>query len=229
MNPTSKDILQQVQFAFARPIHPRGVIWVGVALLAAVLSVVMGWNGAPFWLAMTGLFYVCFRDPARVPPQVEGIGIAPADGILTKIDRAPWPVESEQDGDAQRITINPRFYDVHVLRAPVSGAITLAQQISGQWGSPVFDKTASGNERAVFGFKISDGRPIYVEIIGGGAPDRIRFTARTGDVVTLAQPMGYASFGSEVRVYVPENVTVIASVGQRMVAGETPVVALEVN
>jgi len=74
--------------------------------------------------------------------------------------------------------------------------------------------------------KLLDGREVVVEVVGGAAPDRLRINVRSGDVVTLAQPITYAAFGGEVRLYLPDNVTVIARPGQRMVAGETPVVAL---
>ncbi len=221
------NILKQIRFAFARPLHPRGIAWVGVPLLLLVLSIVAGWHGANFWLFITIVFYVCFRDPARVPPAVDGIGVSPADGILTAVDRAPWPIEVEQAGETQRIIISPRFYDVHVLRAPVASALTYAQQFSGQWGSNIFDKSSAGLERTVAIFKLPNGQSIAIEVVGGAMADRVRLNARSGDVVTVGQAIAYAAFGGEVRLYVPESVTVISQIGQRMIAGETPLVALQ--
>ena len=132
----------------------------------------------------------------------------------------------EQAGEAQRIIISPRFYDVHVLRAPVASALTYAQQFSGQWGSNVFDKSSGGLERAVAIFKLSNGQSVVVEVVGGVMADRVRLSARSGDVVTVGQAIAYAAFGGEVRLYVPDDITIISQIGQRMIAGETPVVAL---
>jgi phosphatidylserine decarboxylase len=220
------NILRQIRFAIARPLHPQGVIWVGVPLLLTVVALTAGWHSANFWLALTVIFYICFRDPPRVPPVAANLGVAPADGILTAVDRAPWPFESGQMGEAQRIVISPRFYDVHVLRAPAAGMLTFAQQFPGQWGSDVFEKSAAGNERAVFVLKLMDGRVLALEIIGGAAPERIKLSAHTGDVITLAQPLGYAAFGGEVRLYLPDGITILARPGQHMTAGETALAAL---
>ena len=220
-------IASQLKLALARPVHPRGVLWVGGAALLTLISVLAGWPGSAFLLGMTAVFYVCFRDPARIPPHADGIAVAPADGVLTKIDRAAWPSELAMEGEADRLIINPRFYDVHVLRAPVAAALTLAQHVVGQWGSNIFEKSAPGNERAVMAMKLGDGRTIAIELIGGGAAERMRLSARAGDVLSLAQPVAYTAFGGEVRLYF-SGAEIIAQVGQRMIAGETPVAALTV-
>ena len=225
MNIDWDNILRQIRFQLARPLHPRGVLWVGVPLVLTVISLLAGWHGANVWLVLTVIFYICFRDPPRVPPLTAQF-TAPADGMITKIDRAAWPHESGLVGEAQRVTINPRFYDVHVLRAPARGVLTLAQQISGQWGSPVFEKSAYGNESALFVLTLTDGRSLALEITSGALPDRIRLTAHSGDLVVLAQPIAYADFGGEVQLYVPTDITITALPGQRMTAGETVMITL---
>ena len=222
-------ITAQLKLPLVRPVHPQGILWVGGGILLFIISVLAAWHISALLLGLTLLFYVCFRDPARVPPMADHIAVAPADGILTNIHHAPWPADMGMEGEAEILTINPRFYDVHALRAPVPAALTLAQHISGQWGSNVFDKTAVGNERVIAVLKLGDGRSIGIEIIGGAAPDRVKLNARGGDVLSLGQPIGYAAFGGEVRLYVSGGVEVIARVGQRMIAGETPIAALQVT
>lgn len=220
-------IIAQMKLPLARPVHPQGILWVGGGAVLLVISVLAGWKISAFLLGLTAVLYVCFRDPTRVPPQAEFVAVAPADGILTAIARAPWPADMGMEGDTDVLTINPRFYDVHVLRSPVAGALTLTQHISGQWGSNVFDKAAPGNERAIAVMKLGDGRTIGIEVMGGAAPDRVKLSARGGDVLSLAQPVAYAAFGGEVRLYVSGGVEIIARVGQRMIAGETPIAALQ--
>jgi len=221
-------IIEQLKVALVRPVHPRGVLWVGAALIFTIIGIFVAWHITGFLLGLTVLFYICFRDPARFPPQAEGIAVAPIDGVLTQIDRAPWPLEAGIDGEAERLIISQRFYDVHVLRAPMAAALTFAQHVMGQWGSNVFEKSAVGNERSVMVMKSSDGRTIVIEVIGGALPERIRLNARAGDVLTLAQPVAYSAFGGEVRLYVPNHVEIIAQRGQRMIAGETPIAALQI-
>lgn len=221
-------IFEQVKMPVARQIHARGVLWVGIAALLTAVSILASWDITGLLLFVTVTLYICFRDPERVMPVADGIATAPADGILTKIDRAHWPAESEQDGETTRLIINPRFYDAHVLRTPAVAVMTAAQHIMGQWGSNVFEKNEPGNERSVALFKLSDGRVIAMEIIGGGMAERIRISARPGDVLSLGQAIGYSAFGGEVRLYLPEGVEVIAQPGQRMIAGETAIAALDV-
>ncbi|HRJ11900.1 MAG TPA: phosphatidylserine decarboxylase [Alphaproteobacteria bacterium] len=220
-------IFEQVKAPVLRPIHPRGVLWVGIAALLTAISILAGWDTTGLWLLITAGLYICFRDPVRVMPIANSIAAAPADGILTRVARAAWPAETEMDGEATCLTINPRFYDVHVLRAPATAALTHAQHVMGQWGSNVFDKNSPGNERAVFLFKLDDGRMIAMEVIAGGMAERMRATARSGDRLSLGQAMGYSAFGGEVRLYLPSGIEVIAQPGQRMIAGETAIAALD--
>lgn len=226
MTENTSSILQQVQNNLLRPVHPRGVLWIGSAVLLTLISAMAGWDITPLCLVASLVLYICFRDPQRVPSQAEGLVVAPADGILTAAERAPWPAEAEMDGEAARITINPRFYDAHILRAPIASAITKTEHHAGQWGSNVFDKNSLGNERAVIMFKLKDERTAALEIIGGAMADRIRLSSRAGDVVTLGQALAYSAFGGEVRLYLPLELEVIAMPGQHMIAGETALAAL---
>lgn len=222
------NIFEQIQKPLLRSVHPRGVIWLAGAAAFAVVGMLADWGITALLMAVTVIFYICFRNPARVMPAANDIAAAPADGILTSIDRAAWPPETALDGDATRLIINPRFYDAHVLRAPAAAALTLAQHMMGQWGSNVFDKNSPGNERMVYVMKLSDNRILAMEILGGAMAERIRTSARAGDVLTLGQEIGYSAFGGEVRLYLPENCEVTAQPGQRMIAGETAIAALDV-
>ncbi len=220
-------IFEQVQAPIMRPIHSRGTLWVGAAVLLAVISMLAGWDlTALLWL-IAGVFYVCFRNPQRVMPVADSIAVAPADGILTRIDRIQWPAEAAEDGEATRLIISPRFYDAHILRAPVAAVITTAQHILGQWGSNVFEKNEPGNERMSYVLKLADGRTVMVEIIAGGFAERIQPSVRAGDTLSLGQEIGYSAFGGQVHVYLPDGVEVIAQPGQHMVAGETAIAALD--
>jgi len=47
--------------------------------------------------------------------------------------------------------------------------------------------------------------------------------------LAIGQPLGYAAWGGEVRLYFSSTAEIIAQRGQRMVAGETPIAALKIG
>ncbi|MBY0518913.1 MAG: phosphatidylserine decarboxylase family protein, partial [Sphingomonas sp.] len=68
-------------------IHPEGRKYVLIAATAAFLSFFL-WDlltwpliGLTLWVA------ALFRDPVRVTPQGAGLVVAPADGLVTMIER----------------------------------------------------------------------------------------------------------------------------------------------
>ena len=76
-------------------IHPEGrkfgLIALGISLIFLLL---LDWDliGWPL-LALSAGVFAFFRDPVRAVPQDEGAIIAPADGLVTLIQRVPPPRE----------------------------------------------------------------------------------------------------------------------------------------
>src|SRR5690349_4184565 len=62
-----------------------------------------------------------FRDPIRMTPQGEGLVVAPADGLITMIERVPLPpqlrgADALGEGGLVRISIFMSVFDVHINR-----------------------------------------------------------------------------------------------------------------
>src|SRR5262245_54240101 len=95
----------------------RDGIYYAVALSAGGMLLwwlVALWAGLPlFLLALFCLYF--FRDPDRqVPPGP--VAVSPADGKIVAVKR--------ESSALNRISIFLNVFDVHVNRAPISGAIT---------------------------------------------------------------------------------------------------------
>ncbi|MBB4154022.1 phosphatidylserine decarboxylase [Sphingomonas jinjuensis] len=205
-------------------VHPEGYKYVGIAfgitLLATILSHVFFW---PF-LAVTAWVAIFFRDPVRTTPVGDDVIVAPADGLVTMIQRVPIPRELAVDlGDAPlvRVSIFMSVFDVHINRTPIAGTIRQVVYISGKFLNADLDKASDENERQHIVVEGRDGRRIGFTQIAGLVARRIVPFVKPGDMVATGQRVGLIRFGSRVDVYLPEDCAPQVTLGQRSVAGET--------
>jgi phosphatidylserine decarboxylase len=207
--------------------HPEGRKFV---LIAAVLVVLgywwFGWFlawpliGLSLWVALF------FRDPVRVTPQGEGLITAPADGLVTLIQRVAVPREMAGPdglGDASmvRVSIFMSVFDVHINRTPIAGTIKQVVYISGKFLNADLDKASEENERQHIVVEGRDGKRVGFTQIAGLVARRIVPFVKPGDMVASGQRVGLIRFGSRVDVYLPEGTNCQVILGQRSVAGET--------
>ena len=207
-------------------VHPEGRKYVLIAGAVALLSLFV-WDfvtwpliGLTLWVALF------FRDPVRVTPQGDDLIVAPADGLVTMIERVPLPVElrGEQGlGDAPmvRVSVFMSVFDVHINRTPVAGTIRNVIYISGKFLNADLDKASDENERQHVIVETRDGRRIGFTQIAGLVARRIVSFVKPGDMIVAGQRVGLIRFGSRVDVFVPDDMAVQVTVGQRSVAGET--------
>ncbi len=217
-------------------VHPKGRMFVaiaaGIALLSLLIWDVLFWPlvGLAIWVA------AFFRDPIRVTPQGEGLIVAPADGLVTMIQRVAVPRELdgpngigvEHGGAAAlvRVSIFMSVFDVHINRTPIAGTITQVVYVSGKFLNADLDKASEENERQHFvvqGHPDANGmtRRIGFTQIAGLVARRIVGFVKPGDMVASGQRIGLIRFGSRVDVYLPDDVTPQVVLGQRTLAGET--------
>ena len=207
-------------------IHPEGRKYVAIAAAIAFLSVFV-WDfltwpliGLTIWVALF------FRDPVRVTPQGDDLVIAPADGLITMIERMPVPPElSGENGlgaaSLVRVSIFMSVFDVHINRTPIAGTIRHVIYISGKFLNADLDKASEENERQHILVEGRDGRRIGFTQIAGLVARRIVGFVKAGDMVASGQRVGLIRFGSRVDVYLPDDVVCQVILGQRSVAGET--------
>ena len=212
-----------VKWRFA-DMHPEGRKSV---LIAAAIAFAM-WLLVPIltWpmIAVTVWVALFFRDPIRVTPQAEGLVIAPADGLITMIERVPVPHEIAGELGALplvRVSIFMSVFDVHINRTPIAGTIRQVVYISGKFLNADLDKASEENERQHIVVEDRHGRRIGFTQIAGLVARRIVPFVKTGDMVARGQRIGLIRFGSRVDVFLPEDCACQVALGQRSIAGET--------
>ncbi|MFA5988606.1 MAG: phosphatidylserine decarboxylase [Sphingomonas sp.] len=207
-------------------LHPEGRKYVAIAGAIALGSFFV-WDtltwpllGLTLWVALF------FRDPVRVTPQGEGMIVAPADGLITLIERVAVPAEMTGEGGIGtgplvRVSIFMSVFDVHINRSPITGTIRQVTYISGKFLNADLDKASEENERQHIVVEGRDGRLIGITQIAGLVARRILSFVKPGDMIAAGQRVGLIRFGSRVDVYLPDDYGCQVILGQRCVAGET--------
>ncbi|WP_226017869.1 phosphatidylserine decarboxylase [Novosphingobium sp. FKTRR1] len=213
-------------------VHPEGrkfaLIAAAVAGGAALLGLsLLAW---PLGVLTLGIL-AFFRDPERVTPRDDRFIVAPADGLITLIQKVAPPRElCADDGTGgrgldpapvTRVSIFMSVFDVHINRAPIGGTIRRVVYIPGKFLNADLDKASEENERQHFLVERGDGVKIGFTQIAGLVARRIVPFVKGGDIVAAGQRVGLIRFGSRVDVYLPEGTEPAVLVGQRIVAGET--------
>ena len=210
-------------------VHPEGrkyaAISLGITMLLTIVSNVLFWPmiGVTIWVL------AFFRDPVRTTPQGDGLIVAPADGLVTMIQRVPVPRELVGDlGEAPliRVSMFMSVFDVHINRTPIAGTVRQVVYISGKFLNADLDKASDENERqhiVVEGRLLADGtvRRVGFTQIAGLVARRIVPFVKPGDMVATGQRIGLIRFGSRVDVYLPDDCAPQVTLGQRTIAGET--------
>jgi len=205
-------------------VHPEGhkyvAISAGITLLLTIISNVLFWPlvGLTIWVA------AFFRDPIRTTPVGDDLVVAPADGLVTMIQRVAIPRELVGElGEAPlvRVSMFMSVFDVHINRTPIAGTIRQVVYISGKFLNADLDKASEENERQHFVVEGRDGRKIGFTQIAGLVARRIVAFTKPGDMVAAGQRIGLIRFGSRVDVFLPDDCAPQVALGQRSVAGET--------
>ena len=161
----------------------------------------------------------CFRDPERVLDPEPNTVYATADGVIVGVEEASDPWLPEQ---ALRISTFLSLHDVHVIRSPVAGNITLAEEVKGGF-APAFLGRAGSNLRKRLAIDGPAGRVVVVQIAGMVAR-RITSWTGLGSRVATGQRVGLIHFGSRTEVLLPaDRFEARVRAGERVKAGVTPI------
>jgi phosphatidylserine decarboxylase len=167
---------------------------------------------------LLGWVFYFFRDPERIPAVTAAEFIlAPADGKVTAIDLVDEPLYLQ--GPARRISVFMSIFDVHVQRSPYEGQVQFLYYQPGSF-APAFLKDTRSNESNLIGVETPLGR-IAVKQIAGILARRIICWVEPGDPVVKGERLGLIRFGSRVDLFLPPEVEVLVSEGQRVTAGQT--------
>ncbi len=206
------------------PFAPEGYPFILVPALAGILAFLFG---APalavaFWVVMLACI-AFFRDPARESDAPPDVVLAPADGKVLSVARAPVAMAAR--GLPHQVSIFMSPANVHVNRAPISG---VAREVSYAPGAklPAFrDKASDLNEHSFVLLEGTLGTVAYKQIAGSLAR-RVVCDLSAGQSVRRGERVGLIKFGSRVDLFLPPHAVVGVTAGQRTRAGLTPVARL---
>ena len=178
------------------------------SIAAVLLAILEFWLIALFFIFMTILMLIFFRDPER---QIGRGIVSAADGRVDYI---------KQNEDWLLISVFMNVHNVHVNRAPMDcKALRVSRRGGGHW--PAFLEKSDSNSRANMVFHTGIGEIRVVQISGIFAWRVVPYVRR-GNITRKGQRIGIIRFGSRVNVWLPASrVRCTVEVGQNVLAGET--------
>lgn len=200
------------------PVSRDGWQYIGVL---ALLTILVYWRWA--WLAiLPGILLIFvlyfFRNPERKIADDPMTLVSPADGVVMDVER----VFEERffKGESIRISIFLSLFNVHVNRSPIGGKIVYRAYREGKM-LPAFKSHASElNEKNFIGIENEHLRILVTQVTGFIAR-RIICWVKDGDELTKGERFGLIKFGSCTEIFLPPDVEVIVSAGDKVRGGET--------
>jgi phosphatidylserine decarboxylase len=202
----------------------EGWIFVLPFVFLAGLLFVFGRPGWGLGVLVAGLLTLLFfRDPKRAYEGEAGTVLAPADGLITRIDTIEDPEIGP--GRYQRIVTFLSVFDVHVQKVPVAGEVTLSRYTVGRKVAAFREDAGDVNEKHLTVIRRGNGDLVGMRQIAGLLARRVVCYLKEGDRVHRGQPLGLIKFSSRVDLLVPEGYKVLVKKGDRLKNGATPVAA----
>jgi phosphatidylserine decarboxylase len=190
----------------------------GSVAVALVVTYLAGaaWS-LPFWLI--ALFVLqFFRDPPREVPGDAHSVLSPADGRIVAIQpvRDPW-----LDRDCLKISVFMNVFNVHSNRSPVDGEVKQRWYHAGKFVNADLDKASEENERNALHIRTPTGHDVTCVQVAGLIARRILCYVEPGAALARGQRYGFIRFGSRVDVYLPTDVQVKVTIGDKVRATST--------
>jgi phosphatidylserine decarboxylase len=193
----------------------------------AFVAALLFFLGYPVWgvtaLVVGLLILLFFRDPKRRYEGEAGVVLAPADGLITRVDVIEDP--GVGPGRFHRIVTFLSVFDVHVQKAPAAGEVVASRFGAGRKVAAFRADAGDVNEKHLTVIRRPNGDLLGVRQIAGLLARRIVCYLKEGDQVHRGQPMGLIKFSSRVDLLVPESYSVLVKKGDRLKNGATPVAA----
>ncbi len=157
-----------------------------------------------------------FRDPQRIPPNIDGF-LAPADGKIVQIQE----IEDEELGKALQISIFLSVWNVHSQRVPLSGKVLSKKYIPGKFFAAFKHKASKDNEQTSVLFEGEKGNKFKIKQIAGWIARRIINYMEPKKNVERGERLGFIRFGSRVDIIVPEKFKLDVSLGDIVTGNQT--------
>ena len=170
-------------------------------------------------LFLTGFVFHFFRDPERISPDDEDVVVAPADGKIILVEK----IFDDRfvNEHVYKISIFMSIFDVHVNRMPFAGKVEKIQYGPGSFYAANTDQGGLANEHCGVILSTEKNFRYAVVQIAGLVARRIVCWVEKGDTIERGKRFGMIRFGSRVDIYLPQNIQLEVSSGQKVKAGET--------
>ncbi|MDF0607344.1 phosphatidylserine decarboxylase [Wolbachia endosymbiont of Onchocerca gibsoni] len=204
-------------------INREGYLFIAISFIVTCIAFSLSWGGGITCLFPTLLCIYFFRDPTRVVPSNRDLILSPADGVISKIEEAsyPLPTENEEGKKFILISIFLSILDVHVNRIPISGTVKEVHYKKGKFMFATSNRSSNENEKQVIVIEYEKEKEIIVEQIAGLVARRIVCNLKVLQAVKAGERFGIIRFGSRVNIYVPVDAEIRVSKGQTVISGET--------
>ncbi|HEB57600.1 MAG TPA: hypothetical protein ENJ01_00070 [Gammaproteobacteria bacterium] len=180
--------------------------------LLAVALVMLGWFGlwwlfAPLLIACLAVLWI-YRQPHRdIPAAPLGL-LAPVDGRITRIARGHDPY---LEREAWQVTLAMSAAGTGVVRSVTEG------KVMHQW----LDSNGARCARACLAHHVQtdEGDDVVVRLQRGRLLGRLYSNLVNGERVGQGERYGFIPLGREVDVWLPANVKLLVTEGQRVQGG----------
>lgn len=170
--------------------------------------------GVMLWLA-----YI-MREPQRVGPVNDAAVVAPADGRVVEIAKAPFLDDVARP--AWRITIAIGLADMQLQVSPVTGRVQDNFHVPGLFAfTDDREQMRRFNEKREITLVADTGEQVAVVQYASRTARRLICRHQEGKYLTRGAPLGMAPMAGVVELYLPETNTPQPITGMRVVAGET--------
>ncbi|HZK83733.1 MAG TPA: phosphatidylserine decarboxylase family protein [Desulfosporosinus sp.] len=174
----------------------------------------------PWLVILPGVLFLFilffFRNPEREISKDEFMLVSPVDGVVMDVERV---IEDQfLNGESIRVRIFLSIFNVHINRSPMSGEVVFRSYRPGQM-IPAFKTHASEvNEKNYVGIQ-NEHLQILVTQVTGFIARRIVCWVNKGDKVVKGERYGLIKFGSCSEIFVPTNVEIMVSPGDKVRGG----------
>lgn len=203
-------------------INDNGWKYISIMTVFAIFTALIWFPLGVVFFALSVWCFYAFRDPDRVTPIISDALIAPADGVITSITKEKGPdCLGFANKTFVKISIFSGICDANIYRCPIKSKIAKVFYDCGKNFSLSLNKDDIGNERLSFSLKTSNGYEFIIQQTSTLCSKRLKAGFKQGQEFLAGQRIGYSVFGAYTDIFLPEKVSPIVCVGQKMIAGET--------
>ncbi|MEL6725065.1 MAG: phosphatidylserine decarboxylase [Pseudomonadota bacterium] len=195
------------------------------ALAAWLVGILLGIIWAPlFWIGFTAAIIILLatRTARRTAPEVEGVIVAPSDGLVVSIGGAAPPDELRLNGPSWtrvRVSVGPT--KTNGIYAPMDGAIDHVIRETGDPAAFAAMKPDRPGLTVAYVSLESGARSVGMRYATGGLGPRLEVDKEAGDAVRLGRAIGTLRLGGWYDLYLPADIEVAPVVGQTLIGSET--------